>query len=111
MMENEQVGNRNNSIDVSKFIRLVPKFPEKEVDKFFVHFEKIANSLKWSPDIWSVLVQSVFCGKAQEVFSSLSIDQCQDYDIVKRQVLKAYELVPEAYRQRFRNTTKLGGLR
>uniref|UniRef100_A0AAV2M874 G-protein coupled receptors family 1 profile domain-containing protein n=1 Tax=Knipowitschia caucasica TaxID=637954 RepID=A0AAV2M874_KNICA len=33
----------------------------------------------------------------------------QDYDVVKAAVLKAYELVPEAYRQRFRMCKKSGG--
>ena len=32
--------------DVTKFIRLVPPFQEKDVDQYFLHFEKIANSLK-----------------------------------------------------------------
>ena len=29
-------------------------------------------------------------------------EQSSDYDIVKKEILKAYELVPEAYRQKFR---------
>ena len=39
--------------DVSKHIRLVPPFQEKKVDKYFVHFEKIANSLEWSQEVWT----------------------------------------------------------
>lgn len=41
-------------------------------------------------------------GKAQEVCSALPIEQSLNYDVVKQAVLRAYELVPEAYRQRFR---------
>ena len=92
---------------MSRNIRLVPKFNERDVDKFFLHFEKVATNLKWHKDMWSVLVQSVLVGKAQEVYSALSLGQSGDYDIVKQSVLKAYELVPEAYRQRFRNSQKL----
>ena len=33
--------------DVTKHIRLVPPFQEKEVDKYFLHFEKVAENLKW----------------------------------------------------------------
>ena len=82
------------------------KFEEKEVDKYFLHFEKIANSLKWPKESWTLLLQSVFIGKAREIYSSLSIEQCQSYDAVKKAVLKAYELVPEAYRQKFRSAKK-----
>ena len=48
----------------------------------------------------------MFIGKAREIYSSLSIGQCHDYEVVKQEVLKVYELVPEAYRQKFRNTRK-----
>ena len=45
-------------------------------------------------------------GKAQEVCASLSIEDSLDYNRLKKTVLQAYELVPEAYRQRFRNSEK-----
>jgi len=49
---------------------------------------------------------SVLVGKAQEAYSSLSLNQSTDYETVKASILRAYELVPEAYRQRFRNYPK-----
>ena len=87
--------------DVGKHIRFVPPFQEIEVDKYFMHFEKIANSLKWPEDVWTVLLQSVFVGKAREIYSALPVEQSSQYTVVKEAVLKAYELVPEAYRQKF----------
>ena len=33
--------------DVTKHIRLVPSFQEKEVDKYFLHFEEVDENLKW----------------------------------------------------------------
>ncbi|KAL2096412.1 hypothetical protein ACEWY4_008560 [Coilia grayii] len=56
--------------------------------------------------MWPLMLQSVFSGKAQEVFSALSSDQATQYDVVKTTILHAYELVPEAYRQKFRNLKK-----
>ncbi len=38
--------------------------------------------------------------------SALSTEDSLDYDTVKAAVLRAYELVPEAYRQRFRSCSK-----
>ena len=35
------------NFDVTKHIRLVPPFQEKEVDKYFLHFEKVAENLNW----------------------------------------------------------------
>ena len=92
--------------DVTKHIRLVPPFQEKEVDKYFLHFEKVAENLKWPKEHWTLLLQSVVIGKACEIYTQLSLEQSSDYDKVKELILKAYELVPEAYRQKFRNCRK-----
>ena len=93
-------------LDVTKHIRLVPPFQEKEVDKYFLHFEKVAENLKWPKEHWTLLLQSVVIGKACEIYTQLSLEQSSDYDKVKEVILKAYELVPEAYRQKFRNCRK-----
>ena len=95
------------SFDATKHIRLVPRFQEREVDKYFQHFEKIAASLNWPKDKWTLLLQSVLIGKARDIFTAMDLEQSVDYDVVKEAILKAYELVPEAYRQKFRNARKL----
>ena len=92
--------------DAAKNIRLVPKFVEKSVDKFFPQFEKVAENLKWPKEVWPTLLQSVLIGKAAEIYSALSIEDSSNYDKVKKSILKGYELVPEAYRQKFRNYKK-----
>ena len=94
------------TFDPARNIRLVPTFQEKEVDKYFAHFEKIADSLNWSKESWVLLLQSALVGKAQEIYGSLSVEQSSNYEHVKEAILKAYELVPEAYRQKFRNYLK-----
>ena len=94
------------AFDPARNIRLVPPFQEKEVDKYFAHFEKVADSLNWPKESWVLLLQSVLVGKAQEIYGSLSIEQSSNYEHVKEAILKAYELVPEAYRQKFRNYLK-----
>ena len=92
--------------DPARNIRLVPPFQEKEVDKYFAHFEKVADSLNWPKESWVLLLQSVLVGKAQEIYGSLSVEQSSNYEHVKEAILKAYKLVPEAYRQKFRNYLK-----
>ena len=42
----------------------------------------------------------------REIYTQLSLEQSSDYDKVNELILKAYELVPEAYRQKFRNCRK-----
>lgn len=94
------------AFDVTKYIRLVPPFREGEVDSYFVAFERIASKLKWPKEMWALLLQCSLTGKAQEVCSALPIESSLDYEAVKTAVLRAYELVPEAYRQKFRGHMK-----
>ncbi len=82
-------------------LKLVPKFYEEDPDVFFTLFERMAEMRDWSYDNCAALLQYVLTGKAQVVFSSMSIDDCRDYDKVKSVILKACECVPEAYRQHF----------
>uniref|UniRef100_A0AAQ4QC33 Gypsy retrotransposon integrase-like protein 1 n=1 Tax=Gasterosteus aculeatus aculeatus TaxID=481459 RepID=A0AAQ4QC33_GASAC len=95
-----------NSSDILNSLRLVPKFSEKDVDVFFTLFERIADTRGWVDSDRIVLLQCVLTGRAQEVFSSLSLEDSGDYAKVKTAVLKTYELVPEAYCQRFRSWKK-----
>jgi hypothetical protein len=77
------------------------------VERYFPHFECVATTFEWPKAAWTLLLQCVLTGKAQEVYSSLALDQCADYEIVKAAILRAYELVPEAYRQRFRGSRRV----
>ena len=94
------------NFDVTKHIRLVPPFQEKEVDKYFLHFEKVAENLNWPKEHWTLLLQSVLIGRAREIYIQLGVEQSQHYETLKELILKGYELVPEAYRQKFRNCKK-----
>ena len=76
------------AFDPARNIRLVPPFQEKEVDKYFAHFEKVADSLNWPKESWVLLLQSVLVGKAQEIYGSLSVEQSSNYEHVKEAILK-----------------------
>lgn len=96
----------SHSYDIVNNLRLVPKFNEDEPEIFFSLFERVADARSWSDAERTVLLQSVLTGKAQEAFSSLSVTDSLSYAKVKAAILKAYEMVPEAYRQRFRSARK-----
>ena len=78
--------------DVTKHIRLVPPFQEKEVDKYFLHFEKVAENLKWPKEHWTLLLQNVIIGKAREIYTQLTVEQSSSYDTVKELIHKANRL-------------------
>ena len=92
--------------NIASAIKLVPLFVEEDVTEFFSAFEKLANKLEWPRQMWTTLVQCRLIGKAQKLYVTLPEETCADYEQVKTLILKAYELVPEAYRQKFRNLKK-----
>ena len=96
----------HDSFEVTKQARLVPKFEEANVDGYFAYFERTALNLGWPKECWSMLLQTVLTGKAQRAYATLPTENCADYDLVKAAVLKSFELVPEAYRQKFRTQRK-----
>ncbi|KAL2086091.1 hypothetical protein ACEWY4_017150 [Coilia grayii] len=94
------------NVDITKNIRLLPKFDESDVDTFFNLFERVAGLYKWDDATRCLLLQCTLSGRAAQVYAALGAPENGTYSYVKKAVLKAYELVPEAYRQKFRGMRK-----
>ena len=101
-------GRRRDGVDfdVTKHVRLVPDFDDTDVDRYFLHFEQVALNMDWPRNKWASLLQTKLKGKACDAYAALSVEEARNYDIVKNVVMQAYSLVPEAYRQKFRNMRK-----
>ena len=97
-------GNQNASW--RDIIRMVPKFTETDLAEYFASFEKLMKMVNCPQESWSLVLQSVLVGKALKAYSCLSDDDSLNYLKVKEAVLKAYKLVPEAYRVKFRSLRK-----
>ncbi|KAK3885664.1 hypothetical protein Pcinc_010150 [Petrolisthes cinctipes] len=91
--------------DLVRASKIMPTFSEDTVDEFFCAFEMLAETLKWPRGAWLILLQRSFTGKALRTYTSLPARDIS-YETVKEEVLKAYTLVPEAYRQRFRGIAR-----
>src|ERR1700733_5668256 len=87
-------------------VKIVPPFDDKNIEHFLINFEKTMAIHDFPKDKWAALLSTKLSGKAGQVFAEFSLEECQDYEILKQAVLVAYQKVPEFYRQRFRNTIK-----
>ena len=92
-----------NSFQVVKF---VPAFQDDDIEKWFQVFEKAALSVKWPESSWVLHLQNSMKAKAQEAFAALPASEIWDYQKVKKTILLKYSLVPEAYRQQYRELKK-----
>ena len=50
---------------------------------------------EWPKNKWSLLLQSVIKGKAQLVYTALSVEDAMDYEELKKAIMQAYELIPD----------------
>ncbi len=69
----------------------------------------LAKSKEWATDMYCLFLHSVLPRKIKGVYCALSTAQCSDYGLVKEGTLEVYELVLEAYCQKFRNLVKQSG--
>ena len=68
-----------------------------------IYTEDIANNLEWPDDQWLWLIKPQLRGKAITVVSNLI---GESYKVIKKNILDAYAITSEGYRQQFRNATK-----
>jgi len=92
---------------VEAAVKLVPKFSESDIETFLISFEKVAELNNFPPDKYAAILQAHLTGKALKVFTELSVEECRDYPTLKAALLQTYSVVPEVYRKRFRNLSKL----
>ena len=95
-----------NGFDLAKQVRLVPKFVEANIDEYFPHFKITATNIKWPRESWAMLLHTALTGKAQKAYTTMSAEDCINYDTVKKTILQSCELVPEKYRQNFQPKEK-----
>ena len=100
----ELICNTKKRFKASEATTLLPRFDETNVDGYFRTFESLAAINDWPEAQWLIILYPKFTGKAQRVFNTL--EQFEDYQTVKNSIIKAHEITPEAYRQKFRGLTK-----
>ena len=95
---------KSHSFKPESLLPLVPLFHEPEVTKFFTAFELAAKRLEWQECHWPTLIHCCLTGKALTTFNRLTEEDLKSFQVVRDSMLKVYKLVPETYRQQFRNT-------
>ena len=74
------------------------------MDTFIERLERFAESQGWNRDEWTVCLSPLLTGKCLQVFSSMPLDEALQYDLLKKALLKRYEMTEEGFRNKFRHT-------
>lgn len=78
---------------------------------FFTSFERAVTLNKIPRDRWSVIIHALVFGKAQRVLAGLSMEDAQDYEVVKAILLTAFDVCADVFRKKFRSITKNNTMR
>ena len=82
---------------------LLPKYVEGEdIDIFIRSFERLARLHKWPKAEWALRLVPQLTGKALDSYARLGEDDSNDYDVIKKAILKRYDLTASTYRDKFR---------
>ncbi|GAA6080831.1 uncharacterized protein LOC120486734 [Tachysurus ichikawai] len=71
------------------------------IEHFFTTFERLAEVYQWPKEDWAIHLVPLLNGKARSVFVAMSPAYTSDYEKVKEDILKKYEINAETYRLRF----------
>lgn len=84
----------------------LPMFDEKHdnIDSYLLRFERFAVNADWHRDTWANSLSALLQYKALEVYTRLTPDEAQDYEIVKDALLKRFQLTEEGFRLKFRGS-------
>ena len=72
------------------------------IDAYISRFERFAISSKWPKAEWATQLSALLKGKALQVYSRLSVEDCSDYDKLIGALQKRFQLTEEGYQVKFR---------
>ena len=92
------------TFNISTASSLIPSFDEGDIEGSFDNFEHIATKNEWPKEEWMSVIAPKLTGKSYRIY--INLDRPDDYDFVKKQLLSAYAVTPESYREKFRKYSK-----
>ena len=90
-------------------VKLVPLTEKDDIEAYLVAFERIMVAHKIDKMRWPHHLVPQLTGRAQLAFAALPTENSDDYEAIKTAVLTRYDINEEAYRRRFRTTTRMEG--
>ena len=94
-------------LELYKYRKYIPEFDSNHIEEFFMMFEKQAADYHFPENKMAVLLRSALTkGKALDVVLNLTVEEDNDYELIKNRILLSYALTPEKYRKIFRDFKK-----
>ena len=72
-------------------------------------FERLAKDANLEPNRWALQLSTSMSAKGQRFISMMGEEEKKDYDLVKAELLRRYEVTADRYRAKFKEATKFRG--
>ena len=100
---------RRSSTSGNRVSAKVPRLPvfhddKDDLDAYIERFERFAMTHHWPRESWALSLSALITGKALEVYSRLSADEADDFDVLKKALLDRYHLNAEGFRMKLRDS-------
>ena len=79
---------------------------KEDVEVYLSTFERLATANQWERGTWAPRLAALLTGKAREAYARMEAESAGNYEKVKTAILARYDLTPETYRRKFRNSKK-----
>ena len=102
-----QITNQESVIRVPDYSKS-PKLPtfsdgKDKIDSYLERFERFATISNWEANSWATKLSALLTGTALDVYTRLPRDDANDYEELKKALLRRYNLTEEGYRLKFRD--------
>lgn len=85
-----------------------PKLPafcegKDDMDAYLQRFERYAVAKSWKKEEWAINLSALLQGKGVAAYNRLSPPEANNYDALKPELLKAYQLTEDGFKEKFRS--------
>ena len=101
-------GVANGALNMKEIKLLLPTMSNNNPVSFFVAFERVMQLNNVHKQLWAKFLPAQLSANALQTFSRMSLEESQDYEVIKGRILASFNLGPQSYLRAFRTMKRNG---
>ena len=94
------------TVTVTEKVKVAKLTDQDDIEAYLTTFERLMEAYSVERRKWACQLAPQLSGRAQKAYAALPSAEANDYEQLKKAILKRYDINEETYRQRFRSTRK-----
>ena len=92
--------------DRDRDVKVAKLTDEDDIEAYLTMFERLMRAYEIREEQWAFKLASQLTGKVQKVYAAMAAEEAGDYKLLKKAILRRYDVNEETYRRRFRALKK-----